>query len=473
MRRSNRLGAVGVALLMAGSASHGTTVLPRNVEPGGSLREPPANVAAVLYALPLVIMDVTREEMLRNSGAGLDRFFNVPVLANASFRTVVRPNVDTLYSSAWLDLTEEPVVLTVPPSNGRFFMIQCMDAWTNVFADPGVRTLGNRAARYEIVAPDWHGDAPAGTELVRAPTRMVWVLARVFVRNQADLPAARAYQRQLDLRPVSRLGDPRFQPVYPRPGARDTDPVMMEVLRSMGSEAFFERFLTLTVANPPAPADAPFIERALVPLGITPGRPRAWESLDASHRNALAAGLRQVLTLLGNRVALKEQHQRRANGWDLPGKGAHGSFGTRYAARGAVALLGLAAKEPADGVHFNASVDASGRRLEGSRSYRLTFAPGAAPPVKAFWSITLYDDKGYLVANPFNRYAIRPGEGLAHAPDGSLVIYLQPDDPGAAHRTNWLPTPRGQTYELSLRAYWPDSALLDGQWTPPPIVASR
>lgn len=242
--------------------------------PRASVANFPANVQAVLYALPLVIMDVTREETLSRAGAMPNRFLNIPILANASFRTVVRPNVDTLYSTAWLDLSAGPAVMTLPPSNGRFYMIQCMDAWTNNIADPGVRTLGNNRAQFEIIGPEWHGQILPGAEVIRAPTRMVWVLARVFVRNDADLSGAREYQSQLDIRPLSRLNDLAFHSTYPFPGKRKRDPIMMDVLKAMGAEAFFQRFLALTVANPPAPEDAPFIKAVLARLGITPGQPR-------------------------------------------------------------------------------------------------------------------------------------------------------------------------------------------------------
>lgn len=474
MSRLRKVVSISVSIVaVIGFTSHGMTARSQTTE----LRDAPAalsaNIRATLYALPLVIMDVTREESVAESGAMPNQFFHVPILVTNSFRAVVRPNVDTLYSTAWLDLSAEPVVMTLPPSNGRFFMIQCMDAWTNVFADPGIRTLGNKEAKYEIVGPGWHGPILAGAEVIRAPTPMVWTLARVYVRNREDLPAARAYQSGLDIRPLSRVNDPTFQSAYPLPGKRNVNPVMMDVLKEMGPKAFFERFMKLTAANPPAAQDAPFVKNILEPYGIAPGRPRAWENLDPSDRQALAAGLEQVLNTFSDRISFQRQHQQRVNGWDVPGQGPGGSYGTSYMRRAAVALLGLAAKVHADGIHFNASVDGSGNRLDGSKAYRLTFGPDNTPPTQAFWSITLYDDKGYLVANPLGRYAVRPGEGLNYERDGSLVIYLQGDDPGPEHRPNWLPTPPDQTYELSLRAYWPSEALLNGQWTPPPIVPTN
>jgi hypothetical protein len=461
------------AIAIAVFTNHGITAWSQAAELRERLTRLPSNVRAALYALPLVIMDVTREESLAGSGAMLNQFFHVRALLTDSFRTVIRPNVDTLYSAAWLDVSTEPVVMTLPPSGGRFFMIQCMDAWTNVFADPGVRTLGNNEAKYQIVGPDWHGPLVAGAEEIRAPTQMVWVIARVYVRNRDDLLAARGYQSQLDIRPLSRVNDPTFKSAYPNPGQRKASPMMMGVLKEMGPKAFFERFMKLTAANPPAAQDAPFVRDVLEPLGIAPGHSRAWENIDASDQRALAAGLEQVLNTFSDRISFQRQNRQRANGWDMPGQGQGGSFGMRYAARAAVAVLGLGAKVRADGVDFNASVDGNGDRLDGSKAYRLIFAPGDTPPAKAFWSITLYDDQGYLVANPRDRYAVRPGEGLVYELDGSLIIYLQSEDPGPEHRPNWLPTPAGQTYELSLRAYWPNEALLNGQWTPPPVVAAK
>jgi hypothetical protein len=455
---------------VVGFTGYGLTAWSQTIELRDELTKLPPHVKAVLYAMPLVIMDVTREESLAGSGAIPNQFLHVRTLLNDTFRTVVRPNVDTLYSTAWLDLTAEPVVMTLPPSDGRFFMIQCMDAWTNVFADPGIRTLGNKEGKYEIVGPDWQGQALAGAEVIRAPTRMVWTLARVFVRDGADLTAARDYQSRLDIRPLSHLDDPTFQSGYPRPGERNRNPIMMDVLKEMGPKAFFERFTRLTVANPAAPQDAPFITDVLEPLGIASNQSKAWDSIDPSDRKALAKGLEQVLNTFSDRISFQQQHRHRVNGWDMPGQGPIGSYGTHYAVRAAVALLGLAAKDRADGTHFNASVDGSGNRLDGSKMYRLTFGPGDTPPAQAFWSITLYDDKGYLAANPIGRHAIRPSEGLVYESDGSLAIYLQPDNPGPERLANWLPTPRGQTYELSLRAYWPNEALLKGQWMPPPIV---
>lgn len=430
---------------------------------------------AALYALPLVIMDLTREQFLSDPlGAGVtpNRFLHIPILGNPSFRSVVRPNVDTLYSAAWLDLSAEPVLLTVPPSDGRYYLIQCMDAWTNVFAAPGIRTLGNRGATYAIVGPDWHGPVPPQAEVVRAPTPIVWVLGRVYVRDPDDLAAARAFQHQLDLRPASHAGDAAYQAAVPmrRPAANVNRPIMRDQLRSLGPAAFYERFARLAATNPPSPADPAFVRDVLAPLGLVPGAPLTWSALDEARRNALAGALDHVLTLLSDPAQRRRASTVSPSHWSsmAPGIG-QGDYGTGYPARAGVAMIGLGANLRIDALYMNASADGAGQPLDGGKHYRLRFAAGQAPPIHGFWSVTLYDEQGYLIENPAQRYAVKSGDPLTAEPDGSLVIDLQPDDPGAARRANWLPTPAGQRFELSLRAYWPDEALLQGRWTPPAV----
>jgi hypothetical protein len=121
-------------------------------------------------------------------------------------------------------------------------------------------------------------------------------------------------------------------------------------------------------------------------------------------------------------------------------------------------------------MYLNATVDGNGDHLDGGKRYRLTFAPGKTPPVHGFWSVTLYDDRGYLVANSTHRYAIGSGSHLSYEPDGSLTIFLEPESPGFSHSANWIPTPSGRAFQLSLRAYWPKDELLEGKWMPPAVV---
>jgi hypothetical protein len=465
------------ALLAVLAAVGCTRPAPPAAAPTTSAAADPRADRAALYALPLVIMDLTREQFFADpmaADATPDRFLHIPILGNPSFRSVVRPNVDTLYSTAWLDLDREPVLLTLPPGDGRYFLIQCMDAWTNVFAAPGTRTLGNRGATYAIVGPDWHGEPPAGAEVLRAPTPMVWVLGRIYVRDPDDLPAARAFQRRLDLRPASRASDAAYQAALPHPrdpGARR--PIMRDLLHDLGPAAFFERFARLAATNPASPPDPEVVRDVLTPLGLGLVRsaPMTWSGLDPATRSALADGLERVLARLADPEERRQHSAVTPTGWSslAPGLG-QGNYGMNYEARAAVAAIGLGANLRIDAIYMNASVDAAGQPLDGSRRYRLRFAAGAAPPVHAFWSVTLYDEQGYLVANPIARYAIKSGDPGVAEPDGAVVIDLGPDDPGPERRASWLPTPAHQRFELSLRAYWPDDALLQDRWSPPAVV---
>lgn len=431
--------------------------------------------AAYVYAYPLVLTDVTRVASLSSPVAANitpNRFLHIPILANATFRTVVRPNVDTIYSTAWVDVGTEPVVMTVPASDGVYFMIQCMDAWTNVFAAPGTRTQGAAARTYAIVGPGWQGALPDGVERLQAPTAMVWIIGRIDANRKGSLPAAQAYQQKLDLRPLSRIGDAAFDAA--RPTQRMTAPpprtTPKDQVAQMAARDFFTRFAALLPANPPAAADAAFVAGVLAPLGLDSGR-FDWDDLAPERRAALEQGAAEALAAL--RGAGRAGQGRPVNGWTGLGadKLALGNYGTAYPVRAVVALLGLGANLPADAVYLNAAVDQRGAALEGGRAYSLTFPPGMTPPARAFWSITLYDREGYLIDTPGGRYAIKGGDELAREADGSLILHFQPTDPGGTKSSNWLPTPDSGGFELSMRLYWPEAGVLEGRWQPPAVTA--
>ena len=135
-----------------------------------------AGIQAVIYGLPLVMMDITMKNFTNTPpprGAPANQFVHERVYPPASFKQVVRLNVDTLYSSAFLDLSKEPIVMTVPDTHGRYYLLPLMDAWTNVFASPGTRTRGDAATSFLIAGPDWTGIAPVGSQLLKSPTNLV------------------------------------------------------------------------------------------------------------------------------------------------------------------------------------------------------------------------------------------------------------------------------------------------------------
>lgn len=431
---------------------------------------------AYLYALPLVLMDVTREQTFAHPAAHAatpNRFYHIPVLADHTFRTVIRPNVDTIYSTAWLDISEGPVLLTVPPSDGRYHVIQFMDAWTNVFFAPGVRTLGNEPGQFLIARPEWRGNVPDGYERIDAPTDMLWVIGRIYVEGRGDLEAASRYQRSLDLRPLNELGNESFRAALPDPAGRGvarTDPI--DIVKTMEPSAFFERFQALLRTNPPAAADAPFIEETLVPLGLAPEDYAGWAALDRTARRRVELGIQKVWDVMTERAALEKN--RTPTGWaGLSIAKLIGDYGTNYELRAGVAVFGLGANIPADAVYLNASVDGGGNALKGGTAYHLTFAPGELPPVHGFWSVTLYDRKGYLIDHTLMRYGLRDSSPLIHNANGSLTLFIQPEAPEGEMVANWLPSPPEGEFVLSMRLYWPKEEALQEDWMPPAIMAQE
>jgi len=418
---------------------------------------------AFVYGYPLVLMGLTAGELTSAPatsayGAPINRFRHVDRTAIPGDRAVVRPNTDTLYSSAWLDLSRGPLVLHVPDTLGRYFVAEMLDAWTNVFAAPGTRTLGSAPRDIAFVGPRWQGALPPGLAAVRAPTSIVWIIGRTQILGPGDLPAARAVQRQLTIAPLgSSAGEPLPLPAA-SPGV--TPP---EAIASMDASTFLSTLATLMRDNPAPPRDALLLSR-LASIGFVPGRPyepgpAAAASLDVAKQRAeqrIAAAARRVgAAVNGWRVVLRDI----------------GTYGTNYDARAAIAKMGLGANLPADAVYPITSVDGDGRPLHGDHRYVVHFAPGRLPPVNAFWSLTLYDASGYLVPNAIGRYALHDRDPLRPNPDGSLDLYIQASSPGPERETNWLPAPAGAPFNLTLRLYWPRRAVLEGAWVPPPVVA--
>ena len=425
---------------------------------------------AFVFGFPLVLMDASRRVLTRRARAGgrplgVNRLDHVRQFPDASFTDVVSPNADTLYSMAWLDLSEGAVVLDVPDSGGRYHLLPMLSAWTDVFASPGTRTTGGRGATYAIVGPGGAGgELRPGMRELHAPTSLVWLVGRTRADGQEDYEAVHGFQDGLRLSPL--LAEPGGDgPGGDTPAADPSDEPEVDLatppldqVAAMGGAAFFGRLAELMVANPPAPADAPALDR-FARIGLRPGSfapgPALAQAVDDGARAAYE-GLRGFVSRPGELVG----------GWALH-RGL-GTYGTDYAKRAAVALAGLGANLDEDAVYPRATTDGAGRPLTGDHRYRLHFDPGRLPPARAFWSLTMYDDRQAFVDNPLGRYAVGDRDRLAFGPDGSLDLFLQREAPGDEVVTNWLPAPGG-SFNVILRIYWPASELLSGAWVPPPI----
>jgi len=381
----------------------------------------------------------------------INTFRHRRTLADAESRAVTAPNADTLYSSANLDLSGGPLLLEVPAIPDRYYSLAFMDFYTNNFAYIGTRTTGTGSGRYLVAGPGWQGAAPLTTAVIRSPTNAVWLLARFLVNGPRDLPGAQRVQDELSLAPLD-----ANQPAPASCQGPAVDP---------GEQWNYFAIVDYAMTdNPPPARDAAAVTR-IAAIGLGPGQRFDPARFDAAAQQAILAGIAQAKA----EIAAPGQPTRIVHGWAYPPPGV-GDFGTNYRLRAVVALTGLAALSAEEATYINYAGDP----LIGTRRYRLHFAAGAEPPVRAFWSLSAYeimpDNRRFFAANPLDRYSIGDKTpGLKRNLDGSLDLVLQHASPGPAQESNWLPIPAGR-FTLSLRAYWPESPMLDGSYAPPPVT---
>ncbi|MGI5498934.1 DUF1254 domain-containing protein [Lentzea sp. CA-135723] len=393
-----------------------------------------AAVNAYLYTYPLVSVEVTK----RGSGLPANQLAHLPVVPDASFTDVVRPNVDTLYTSMFFDASAGPVTVTVPDMHDRYHLFQLMDAWTNVEGSPGTRTIDSPGYRFAIAGPNWRGTLPPDVHVYRMPTDTGWMLGRIQLNGPDDLDTVRALQQQITVTAAA------------TPQQRDTVP---EVIHNLTAQQYWDLYYSSASHDQPRPQDRKFL-REMKRHGWSPGTPVDLTKMPAEWESAWPKVLAALDTGLGGTTV---------NGWTTLRDGI-GEYGTDYQARAIFARHLLAANLPQDAVYPSTFVDADGQQLVGENSYVLHFPAGQLPPVNAFWSLTAYNAQGYLIDNPADRYAVR-GEQLVRNVDGSIDIHLRPDE----QPQNWLPTPASGEFNLVLRLYWPDQQVLDGQWHPPAV----
>lgn len=423
-----------------------------------------------VYAYPLLLMDVTRQQQTAvASPQGLrapsGQFAHVRAFPDDTFEAVVSPNADTLYSSAFFDLGDGPVVLSLPDTNGRYYLMPMYDAWSNVFASPGARTTGTKAGNYAVVGPGWSGTLPEGLERIDAPTENVWIIGRTQTNGKDDYDFVHSLQDQIKLTPLSDWGTD-----YTPPTGASIDPTAdtvtapVDQVANMTPEVFWTRFAYLLKDNPPAKKDAPIIER-LCAAGIKAGDPLDWTALSSEQQSLLSEA---VTTGLAEVEA--EGHTPPVEIKSTWAMAYHlGSYDTNYPLRAAVAWVGLGANLPKDAIYPLTRVDHEGQPLTGEHAYVMHFDKDELPPVRGFWSLTMYNDRQFFVKNPIGRYAIGDRDKLEYNEDGSLDLYIQHQSPGADRESNWLPAPGG-AFNLIMRLYWPQQPILDGTWVPPRVT---
>ena len=393
----------------------------------------------------------------------MNMFVSVPQYPPAEFKGVVRSNFDTLYSIAWLDLTNEPLVIAAPDTEGRFYLLPMLDMWTDVFASPGWRTTGTEAGQFLVTPPGWAGTVPAGMSHLPAPTPFVWVIGRTKTDGAVDYAAVHKIQAGYTVTPLSRLGkEPAAVPVKIDPAVDMKTPPKIQV-DSMSAANYFTYAADLLKVNPPHSTDQPMLAQ-IKRLGIEAGKSFDMGALDPQIQAALQTVPQDAQALMTWKVPTLA---REINGWSM-NTDTMGVYGNYYLKRAIVTQVGLGANLPEDAIYPLNIGDSNGKPLDGANKYVLHFNKGETPPVNAFWSITLYDPEGFQIANSLNRFAVSSWMPFKDNADGSLDLYFQNESPGKDLEANWLPAPKGP-FNLTMRLYGPKAEALNGKWNPPAV----
>lgn len=415
--------------------------------------------AAYVYTFPLVLMDATETsatntEESATEKAPVNQFIHSVALADAQFKTVVTPNVDTIYSQVWYDLSEEPMVYELPETD-RFCKVQVLDGWTNTAA------VLDKAGAYAITLSTWEGELPEGVTRIDVPTSMAWSITRIVLTGEEDLPNVYAIQEKMKLMPLSDyISGDTYEP--PRGSySEENDYIPVDKVLSMDPITFFNKANELMVKNSPAAADKEMLEK-IAAVNIGPGMEFDTSVLTGD----VAENWKTMLTEIQLKLIKEGQKfSKKLGQWDYFGEPI-GDFNTEYAYRALVALAGLGANTVEVALYPKIEQDADGNTLTGEKSYILHFESYPQVLEGGFWSVTAYGDDDFLIDNPIDRYCINDRSDLKVNDDGSVDVILSKDAP--EDTTNWLPVDNGG-FHLYMRIYTPDMDALE-TWTAPTIT---
>ncbi|MGK9286658.1 DUF1254 domain-containing protein [Sinorhizobium meliloti] len=431
-------------------------------------------VEAYIYAYPLVTMEMTRRVITNvaepeGSRGPMGHLIKLRQYPDAKFRDVTAPNADTLYTTAFFDVGDEPWVVSLPDMKDRYALFPMLDGWTTVFDVPGKRTTGTDAQTFVVTGPGWEGTLPEGVTQYKSPTSIVWLLGRIYCTGTpVDYAEVHQLQDEVKLYPLSAWGKDWTPPKGKADPAIDMKTAVREQVNKMDAVEYFTLFAELLKRNPPTDADAPMVSK-LAEIGIVPGKDFDKSKFDPAFVTRVPQlGFARIMM----HFKLSDGDVQDIDGWGFTTK--TGIYGTNYIQRALVTAIGLGANRPQDAIYPTSLKSGSGgikRAYNGSEKYVLTFKKGLTPPVSGFWSLTMYDADYFFVDNPLNRYSISARQPLKANPDGSIDLLIQHESPGADKESNWLPAPKGK-FILMMRLYWPNESnpsIIDGSWTIPPV----
>lgn len=408
-----------------------------------------AEVKEAVRAGPLVFAPLNRNAMFTD-------------YVDPEERAVACPNQDVVYGLSSIALDVSPVVVQVPDFGDRFWVYQIVDLRSDSFVQLG-KMYGTTPGFYLLVGPSWQGDLPHGiTKVFRSPTNTGFAAPRVFQDDTAeDKRAIQSVLPEVLFYPLAEfdgtMKSVEWANLPKAPAGAGGD----EESKWVFPEKFVDQLPVVLADAPPLPGEEARYAQVLAVVAAAQADPKLKEAMTKA-----AAGADEQL--------VKPLFQFRNYGQQLPHNWStisnEAAFGTDYFTRTAVAKSNIFVNSPNETKYFYQDLDASGARLNSANRYTVTFAKDGTPPVNGFWSLSIYNEHHFFVANAINRFSVgTKNKNLKLSADGSLTIYVQADEPAdAMQRANWLPAPKGD-FSLYVRAYWPKPAVMDGSWTPPPV----
>lgn len=460
----------GFIVIIAGGCGGSSNNIAQNVHVNvwDTLKE------AYIFSFPLVVMDATKIAGTNtvkptDSKAPVNQFLHAKMLATAKFREVVTPNVDTVYSQLFIDLSRDAVVIHKPASS-RFLSLEIMNAWSDCVTVLGTGGDTDGERTYILTGPNFNGTIPDGMTQVRMTTNTGWLLGRTVCFGEDDLPNVYALQSELTSKTLTAyLNNSDMPDGVHNPDYDNLVPITYSL--SLSAKDFFDKVNKLLEENPAYPEDKEVLAR-ISTIGIGAGLTfddlilddddsgSKWQEMKASVREELSESVKKYMIKNGAFHNYGEPIAR---------------FGTAYDYRAMIAMGALGANPVDIAVYPRAENDDDGDVLTGKNAYVLHFEKDNLPPVKekGFWSITAYGDDNFLIDNELNRYCINDRSNVTFNSDGTLDIYLQAERPESDEKlSNWLPV-GNEGFHLYMRIYLPEESAINGTWKAPAIRKSQ
>jgi hypothetical protein len=382
---------------------------------------------------------------------------------NPDQRAVACPNQDVAYGFGVCQLEIEPLVFQVPDFGDRFWVYALYDQRTDEFSNIG-KSYGTKPGFYLVVGPGWNGETPKGiTAVLHSSTNMIVTVPRVFLDDTPeDKAAIQPLLNQISFYPLSKytgemqIVDWKKAPVYPGAASSSGGAETKWVI----PETYFDLLPAVLKNVPPLPGEESLYQMIGSVLAAAEKDPQVKQTL-------LETAIATEAEMFDKFLQWKYVGIPYGNGWNSPTNNAR--WGTDYLNRATTGKSNIFDNKPEETKYLYRDLDKNGEQMNGKNLYSVTFAKGQLPPVKGFWSLTLYNEHHFFNKNPLNRYSLgTKNKTLKYNADGSLTLYASTKSPGADKESNWLPAPDG-TFSLYIRSYWSEKSILEGTWTAPQV----